>query len=192
MEGSSYKNTEGYPDPTAHQAIRKADYQIRGKMARERGQQFEDLITASLDWYRSMNMANIEKTPEPLRPLAKPDRHGRFIACYTAAGQPDFKGTLAGGRAIVFEAKHTDTERMCFNRVTEDQVRSLNKHAELGAMVFVVISFGINQSRFRIPWNIWINMKEIFGRKYLRFDDDIEQYNIRYEYGILKILEGLS
>lgn len=44
---------------------------------------------------------------------------GRFLACYTKAGQPDFKGTLTGrGRAVVFEAKHTDSDKIDQSRLT--------------------------------------------------------------------------
>ena len=50
---------------------------------------------------------------------------GKFLAVYTKAAQADYKGLLAGGRAINFEAKHTDTGRMEQSRVTEDQAERL-------------------------------------------------------------------
>lgn len=56
--------------------------------------------------------------------------------------QPDYKGTLQGGRAVVFEAKHTSTGQMEQSRVTEAQAKRMEHHQELGALCFVVAGFG--------------------------------------------------
>lgn len=100
------RNGEGYPDPTASTALARVQHSQKGLQSKRAGEHFENMITASLNWYCDKGVAFVEKTPEPMKPLRKPDRQGRFLACYTKAGQPDFKGTLTGGRAVVFEAKH--------------------------------------------------------------------------------------
>ena len=84
------------------------------------------MITASLNWYARMNVAYIEKTPEPMKPLGKPNRSGQFLACYTKQGQPDFKGTITGGRSVVFEAKQTDTDRITYDRLTDKQIEVMS------------------------------------------------------------------
>lgn len=113
------KNAEGYPDPTAAAALSNVQRSQRGLQSKRAGEHFENMIAASLGWYKDKGVAFIEKTPEPMRPLRPPNRQGQFLACYIKAGQPDFKGTLTGGRAVVFEAKHTDSDRIDYNRLTQ-------------------------------------------------------------------------
>ena len=106
------KNAEGYNDPTHYAAEKHMMAQIRGKQARVAGGYFENIISASCDYYLSRGLAKIEKTPEPMKPLGAKNRKGQFLACYTKQAQPDYGGTLKGGRSIYFEAKHTDDERI--------------------------------------------------------------------------------
>lgn len=106
------KNAEGYNDPTPYAAEKHMMAQIRGKQARVAGGYFENIISASCDYYLSRGLAKIEKTPEPMKPLGAKNRKGQFLACYTKQAQPDYGGTLKGGRSIYFEAKHTDDERI--------------------------------------------------------------------------------
>ena len=98
--------------------------QYQGSISRANGLHFEEIIDAGCNYYRVKGAADIEKTPEPMRPI-KDMGGGKFLAVYTKAAQADYKGLLAGGRAINFEAKHTDTGRMEQSRVTEDQAERL-------------------------------------------------------------------
>lgn len=93
------KNAEGYNDPTPYAAEKHMMAQIRGKQARVAGGYFENIISASCDYYLSRGLAKIEKTPEPMKPLGAKNRKGQFLACYTKQAQPDYGGTLKGGRA---------------------------------------------------------------------------------------------
>ena len=63
------KNAEGYNDPTPYAAEKHMMAQIRGKQARVTGGYFENIISASCDYYLSRGLAKIEKTPEPMRPI---------------------------------------------------------------------------------------------------------------------------
>ena len=63
--------------------------QLLGKIARERGKQFEGRIDAALEYYAMKGFADIEKTPEPMKPI-KDLGNGRFIACYEKKAQPDY------------------------------------------------------------------------------------------------------
>lgn len=184
------KNAEGYPDPTASTALANIEKQYKGLQSRRAGEHFEDLISASLDWYADKGVACIEKTPEPMKPLGKPNKRGQFLACYTKAAQPDYKGTLSGGRSVVFEAKHTDADQMKQERLTGEQVDRLELHHKLGAAAFVLVSFGLDDF-FRIPWPVWRDMKAIFGRKYIKAPD-LEPYRVQYIAGVLKLLEGIE
>ena len=116
------KNAEGYNDPTPYAAEKHMMAQIRGKQARVAG------------GYLSRSLAKIEKTPEPMKPLGAKNRKGQFLACYTKQAQPDYGGTLNGGRSIYFEAKHTDDERIEQRRLTQEQQDDLEAHHKLGAI----------------------------------------------------------
>ena len=64
------KNAEGYNDPTPYAAEKHMMAQSRGKQARVAGGYFENIISASCDYYLSRGLAKIEKTPEPMKPSA--------------------------------------------------------------------------------------------------------------------------
>ena len=149
---------------------------ITGSRSRESGAAFEKLIEVSCEVYKSRGIAYIEKTPEPMRPVSGADRCGRFTAVYTATAQPDYKGTLSGGRAVVFEAKHTDSDTAKQERVTPAQAEALSMHYNLGALCFVLIS--IKDRCFAIPWNAWDDMKQIYGRKYITASD-VKEYEAK-------------
>lgn len=184
------KNAEGYPDPTAATALRNVQRSLRGSQSRAAGACFENIIEASLRWYEGKGLAEIEKTPEPMKPLGKPNQRGQFLACYTKAAQPDFKGTIRGGRSVVFEAKQTITDRIEYKVTTEEQNEQLEKHHNLGAAAFVLVAFNLRDF-FRIPWPVWRDMKELYGRKYLK-PAELEKYRVQYIAGVLKLLEGIE
>lgn len=159
---------------------------MNGRRSRVAGGHWEDMIEASCKHYRLTGEAEITKTPEPMKPLGRPNSRGQFLACYTKQAQPDYKGTVKGGRAIVFEAKHTDTGRLQQSVVSEEQEKQLDRHAALGAECFVMVSFGFEQF-FRIPWEVFRSMKERYGRKYIT-PEDVQEYRIRYIGGVLHFL----
>lgn len=95
----------------------------QGAVSRAQGTQFEKAIADACDLYREKEMADIEKTPEPMRPIKRLEG-GRFVAIFEKQAQPDYKGTLAGGQAVMFEAKSTATDRITQDRVTRRSGRA--------------------------------------------------------------------
>ena len=159
----------------------------QGMVNRSQGKLFEERIDAALAYYDRLGLAIVEKTPEPMRPLKRLSE-GRFVAVFEKPAQPDYKGTLQGGRAVVFEAKHTSTGQMEQSRVTEAQAKRLEHHQELGALCFVVAGFG-SEEVYRVPWKVWRDMKAAFGRKYVT-PKDLEEYRVRLgRSGVLLLLE---
>ena len=184
------KNAEGYPDPTATTALKNVQRSLRGSQSRQAGAYFENMIEASLRWYGDKGVAEIIKTPEPMKPLGKPNQRGQFLACFTKAAQPDFNGTALNGRSVVFEAKHTDNDKIEYSRLTDEQIRQLSKHHKLGAFAFVLVSFGLKDF-YRIPWEVWENMRDKFGHKHIK-KNECEPYRVPYVAGVIKLLEGLT
>lgn len=184
------KNAEGYNDPTPYAAEKHMMAQIRGKQARVAGGYFENIISASCDYYLSRGLAKIEKTPEPMKPLGAKNRKGQFLACYTKQAQPDYGGTLKGGRSIYFEAKHTDDERIEQRRLTQEQQDDLEAHHNLGAIAFVLVSVSLTDF-YRVPWPVWRDMAEIYGRKYMTHAE-LSRYEVPATAGFIKFLHGIK
>ena len=40
---------------------------------------------------------------------------------------------------------------------------------------------------FRIPWTVWKEMKQVFGRKYIT-QADVEQYRVKRNLGVMDFL----
>ncbi len=150
---------------------------VRGRQNKADGALFEQMIEAACRKYRQIGIAEIEKTPEAMKPLGHSNSKGQFLACYTKKCQPDFKGTLRGGTSIVFEAKFTSTGKIQQSVLLEQQAKALDLHEKLGAQCFVLVSFNF-QSFFKIPWTVWRDMKEIYGRKYLT-PQDMPEYRVK-------------
>lgn len=159
-----------------------------GRRSKIAGEHWEKVIEASCQFYSQKGIAEIEKTPEPMKLLSGRNSKGQFLACFTKQAQPDYKGTLAGGRAIVFEAKHTDCDRLLRTAISEEQEKSLNRHLELGAACYVMVSFRFTHF-FRIPWVVFREMKDHFGRKYIT-PSDVPEYEIKVAGGVLHFLRG--
>lgn len=150
--------------------------QLQGRISKAKGKAFEQRLDDTFEYYKSRGSAKIEKTPEPMRPVKEIGK-GKFIAFYEKKAQADYKGTLKGGRTIVFEAKYTSTDKMEQSRVTKDQTDYIDEHAALGARCYVVIGFDSGDV-YCIPWGVWTNMKALFGRKYVK-ETDIQKYKVK-------------
>ena len=166
-----------------------ANRQFAGKRSKIFGEAFERRISAACQYYLDLNIAYIEKTPEPFHMTeALPD--GKVKGFYVKRGQPDYKGILCDGSAIMFEAKHTDSGQMRQSAITDEQWKNLDIYERFGAQCFVMVSMGL-ESFYRVPWNIWKQMKELFGRKYMT-TADLAPYKLREEFCTILILEGVE
>ena len=150
--------------------------QLLGKIAKARGKQFESRIDDSFAYYAQKGYAIIEKTPEPMHPT-KNLGNGKFIAYYEKQAQPDYKGTIKGGRTVMFEAKFTAADRMEQSRVLQSQQDYMDRHQALGARCFVIAGFSSGLV-YRVPWDVWKSMKTHFGRKYVT-EADLEKYQVQ-------------
>lgn len=195
FHGKQQKRAQFIGTPNVRAAPKKIDadhlrQQYQNKVNQAQGQHFEDLIDAGCEYYRARGLADIEKTPEPLRPVQDMGG-GLFLARYTKKGQTDYKGCMRGGQAIYLEAKYTDTGRMQQDRVTENQTKRLDRAQSLGALAFVLCSFGA-VGFYRIPWPIWKTLKQLFGHKYIT-PQEAAPYEVRIGGpGVLLFLEGIE
>lgn len=149
--------------------------QLQGKLNKARGKQFEARLDAAFEYYKTCGSAVVEKTPEPMKPIRDLGA-GHFVACYERKAQPDYKGVIKGGRAVMFEAKFTSTDRMDQDRVRPEQGAYLDLHQSLGARCYVLVGF-LSGIVYRIPWDDWKTMKQRFGRKYAT-EADLQPYRV--------------
>lgn len=149
--------------------------QMQGAQNRAQGLAFEDLISRGCEHYVYRGIAFVEKTPEPMKVLGTLGRN-LFKAVFEKKAQGDYKGTLAGGRAVAFEAKSSGGDRIVKAAVSTAQSGWLDKHQGLGAVCFVLVAM---QGRYyyRVPWNIWKAMQTECGRQYMTFSD-LKPYQI--------------
>lgn len=162
---------------------------IRGRKNNISGELFEKIINGACRYYRERGIAIIEKTPEPMRPL-KPYGRGQFIACFEKQAQPDYKGVLYDGTAIIFEAKHTEAGRIQESVITQTQRQNLDDFQKMGAQCFVMVSMAFEKF-YRVPWEVFGDMKPRFGRKYMT-EKELEPYRLVQRRGTLLILEGVE
>lgn len=151
--------------------------QYQGHVNNAQGQLFERRILAACEHYRQIGWADIHKTPEPFHCLKK-SASGRFMGQFTAKAQPDFCGTLATGKSIVFEAKMTRHDRINKSVLTATQSDILRRSMSMNARVFVCAE--IAGEVFLIPYRMWATMEELYGRKYLK-PDDIRTFEVRQD-----------
>lgn len=162
---------------------------IAAARSRIAGETFEAQIEASLHWHETHGLMRARKTPEPMKPI-RPMNGGQFVACYTKRAQVDFSGTMFGGRAVRFEAKQTDSGRFERGRLTDEQMDDLRENEALGALCFVILCFGYDHF-YRVPWKLWDNMKQTFGRQYVT-EEDVARFRLPYVAGVIKILDGIK
>ena len=159
----------------------------RAAMSNGQGRMHEALIEGACRYYSSRNRAHITKIPEPFRVMKKSPT-GIATVRFTAHAEPDFKGCVAGGRLICFEAKFTGTARINQDVVTKTQADILEKYDSLGAIAAVCV--GIQQDAFMVPWEVFGNMKQYFGHKYATAAD-IKTYQVEND-GVIKFLDFLD
>jgi len=171
------------------QALKDPKRQYQGTLNKAMGKYFETLIDEACAYYEKSGIAVIEKTPEPLRPI-KNLNNGKFIACFEKKAQPDYKGALRSGRAVVFEAKFSASEKLPQSRVTTEQSERITEYAKMGAACFVLIGFD-RIGYYRIPWRVWVKMGEIFGRRHIK-PTDLSKFEVPCNNGVLHFLEDIE
>lgn len=156
----------------------------KNRKSSEHGRTFEELIIKGCQFYAANDKAIINKVPEPYM-CTRVLNGGNFIGRFTGQAEPDFKGVLKGGRAIAFEAKSTQKDRIRRNVLTPKQMQFLDRQMIMGAGTFVCVN--IQDSFFMVPWHTWHDMHIDYGRCYL-MAADIPEYEVIFD-GAVRFLE---
>ena len=156
--------------------MNKSEWQKAGRRSNRKGKDFEAVLDKTFAYYSEKGFAKVEKNQEPVR-ILRPLGNGSFIACFTKKAQADYKGTIKGGRTVIFEAKYTEQDRLLQNAVDENESEYMEIHESLGARCFVICGFA-SGNVYRVPWGVWRNMKRIYGHKYVT-EEEIKQYQVQ-------------
>lgn len=163
----------------------KLQQRFQNKMNNAQGHYFEQFILGGCSYYMEKGLASVTKMPEPFKVLKKDDTTGIATVRFIKKAQPDFIGTLKGGRTVVFEAKRTGTDRIKDNVLTETQRDSLERHFITGA--YTGVCAGIGDINYFIPWEVWRDMKKLFSHKYMTAAE-AEPYRVKFN-GVILFLD---
>ena len=152
------------------------------------GKNMEKLIEAACEKYKRMGKANIVKVPEPFMVMKLEPNKKSFIGKFMSKAEPDFLGAIEGGKVLAFESKYTSTDKIKKSVITKKQDESLELYYQVKAHVGVCV--GIKNTYAFIPWKIWRNMKEIYGRLYLT-EEEIKQYEVPTP-GYIDFIKGVE
>lgn len=158
---------------------------IRGKRGKAYGDQFERLIELSCNRYKNKGLAYINKTFPSFTATRR--KGNQVTGFYGSSGQPDFAGTLKNGRSVVFEAKHTNSTNIPFERVKQHQKQALKQHHELGAKAFILVAFKLD-SIYKVPIMDWLELEKNIGKKSLN-KKDLKEYKLSKDKGLISFLE---
>ncbi|WP_196606509.1 Holliday junction resolvase RecU [Pectinatus frisingensis] len=151
------------------------------------GRLLENEIDTACRQYALDERAVIYKTPESFRCINKKSS-GRFTGQFLGKAQPDYQGTLKGGKSIVFEAKFTDKDRINKTVLTKTQFDMMQEHSNAGAAAYICC--GIVDKYYMIPFAIWADMKDLFGRCYIT-QNDIIAYQVKMTLSAVMFLDYL-
>lgn len=157
----------------------------KNKKSRQEGKLFEAMIDRACDLYEAEGVAMITKVPEPRKVIGRTGgRTSAMICINDKKAHPDYMGSVSpDGHCIVFDAKHTDKDRMQRTALSEHQAEILEKHEQCGAKCFVVVSFSF-EDFFMVPYDVWRDMRAVFGRQYIEQKDDaLKPYRISSKIG---------
>lgn len=117
-----------------------------------RGRAWEDYLELLHRGYQARGQAVVLRTPPPVKVLGKIDGVGRFLACFTATGPPDYLG-LAGGLGIAAEAKECSVPRWSLAGLPVHQAQVLDAWQTQGGVAVVLLHYLPRQQGLVLPWD---------------------------------------
>lgn len=121
-----------------------------GRRAQRSGAAWQRVLEHWHRAYRRDRRAVVVPTNQPVR-LIRELGKGKFEGVWSGKGPVDYVGTLAGGRALAFDAKSTEGERWALSDLAEHQAKQLEATHIAGGAAFVVL---LMQGRaWVLPWS---------------------------------------
>jgi penicillin-binding protein-related factor A (putative recombinase) len=110
-----------------------------GKKSQAHGAAFEKRLGMQINLLRRTRKAAIRRVKPPMSIVGK-QHNGVFPCRHSGEHTVDYEGTLAGGRAVYFDAKSSSGKvSFSFSGVRDSQIDYLAEHARMGALCFLVV-----------------------------------------------------
>ncbi|WP_303997128.1 Holliday junction resolvase RecU [Megamonas hypermegale] len=154
------------------------------------GKIFENQILAACLGYLYDGRACVDKIPEPFGVTKKDYKTGEFSGRFFShkKAQPDFQGTVTGGRSIVFEAKKTEKNKIALSVLSSNQEKVLERHYRLGAITGVCVC--IKDEFYFVPYALWRLCSEQWDRKYF-VPEDLREFKVKFN-GAVNFLDMVN
>lgn len=123
------------------------------------GKAWERLLETRHEEYHAARLAVVYRCHPPVKVLSRVTEDG-FRAAWSGDGPPDFSGVVAGGRAVVFDAKDCDQARWPLAGLHRHQARDLDRAERAGAHAFVAlrlqgVCWVLPWTALAKPWSAW-------------------------------------
>lgn len=107
----------------------------------------EARITRQLTIMRRKRICAVRRVKPPMNIVGNLGK-GLFKARHSGTHTVDYEGTMAGGRAVYFDAKHsTGKTSFSFGSIRDNQIEYLQERSALGAVCFFLVSRPAPQGR---------------------------------------------
>lgn len=127
-----------------------------------RGDQLEELLLLSNEYYRSKKLGRIDKVNVPIKVIKRENNGMISKAFFEKRSTVDFHGVIQG-MPIVFDAKETHLKSLPIQNIHEHQIEYMKDINYQGGLSFIIIHFKAYNEYFLIPfeiiWDYYIGSK---------------------------------
>lgn len=172
-----------------------------------RGDDTEELINITNDYYKSHNVGIITKVPVPIKVIEinrenKENVLGRKIkgsaiitkAFFEEKSTVDYIGCVQGF-TIVFDAKETNKNYLPLQNIHKHQIEYMDLIRKQKGIAFIIVHFKIQRKFFMIPIEIIKSYHENSfrgGRKSIPLESLDSNFEIAYKNGLLHYLDTVN
>lgn len=152
-----------------------------------RGSTLEELINFSIEKYRDVGLALIQKIPTPIKPI-NIDKDSRHItlAYFDQKSTVDYIGVVQG-IPICFDAKECTTDTFPLANIHQHQMTFMKDFEEQGGIAFLILLFSHKNEFYYLPYReaafFW-ERAEKGGRKSFTYDELDKTWRISAGSGI--------
>ncbi len=116
-----------------------------------RGDELENLIIISNDYYNINKLGRIDKVDVPIKVIKRTDNGMITKAFFEKKSTVDFHGIIQG-TSIVFDAKETFLKSLPIQNIHEHQIKYMSDIDFQGGLAFIIIHFKTFDEYYLLPF----------------------------------------
>lgn len=157
-----------------------------------RGDALESLLLKTNDYYRTKQLARIDKIHVPVKVVELSEKGLITKAYFEKKSTIDFQGVIQGV-GVAFEAKETHQKSLPLYNIHEHQVDFMRDFDAQGGLTFIIVHFKFNDTYFLIPFEVVSHYYRVKTRKSIPFSAMNPAYKIEVSpIGLLNYLPALN